>query len=145
MGTYISTCLKGQKIIQVDILRALVGDVALHTTVIQQSKKRQMSPPIHVEDPKGSLLRSLHRVLHHAWQEDVTTMVLTKSDSSETPLHFWNKRISLLFPSFKPSILDLMWTALLKLQKQRLQKRIFLVYVRCLSKPGKTILHAVVL
>ena len=98
-------------LIPVDILRALLGGLSHTTPVVHPFNKHRKTPPIHVKDPNDARTVSLNRLLPHLRQEDVKAMVSTKADSAQTPLIFWNNRISLLFPSFAPRILDVLRTA----------------------------------
>ena len=87
-------------LIPVDILHSLLRSIVGDSPVLHPKGKTILQPPIHEEDRRGAFIHSLNRFLPHSWQDDVENMVSTKSDSAQTPLHFWNKRTSLLFPSF---------------------------------------------
>ena len=60
-------------------------------------KRRWMYAPL--PSSPGIYLPTLGRTLPHTWFEEVSkSEVATKRDDAEVPIHFWDKRITLVFP-----------------------------------------------
>ena len=78
----------------------------------------------HVEDPVGVILSSINKNLPHLWRGDVATMIAAKSDEAVIPVHFWNQRIHLIYPSFTDEVLQRLQDLVLRYVKQKISNGI---------------------
>ena len=84
--------------------------------------------PTHVEDQVGLILPSINKKLPHLWREDVATMIAAKSDEAVIPVHFWNQRTHLVYPSFTDEVLQQLRDLVLRYIKQKIRKE-FIIYL----------------
>jgi len=96
----------------IQMMDAMLSPVFSDTPLDEYSglKRRRIHAPL--LPSSGVYLPTLGRTLPHTWFEEVSKSdVAAKRDDAEVPIHFWDKRITLVFPCLAHDRFPLMFTA----------------------------------
>ena len=119
-------------IVPVQILNVLltqfldVGDVFSSITPPTEPSSKRLCLPKPIPDFVPEFLSALNRSLPPLWSRVSTTVEkAAKADNASVPLEMWNNRITPLFPSFTPSILDLLRSLVLR----KYRRKVYLEFI----------------
>ena len=113
--------------VPLQMLEALIDPVCRRdTSPREQLSTLHYSPPSYVEPVEGIWMPKISRMLPHTWRSDVVSTVSTKADTASVPMHMWNSRVTTIFPSFSPYILDRLRNLVLRRAKRMFRKEIIL-------------------